>query len=77
MIVNSKTYCLDANVLIQAWQKYYSPKFCPDYWTVLNEIGIQGRIFLPEEVFQEIFRRSAVKRTKLEGLKRNIGFVKP
>lgn len=31
---------------------------------------------ISHEVFQEIFRRSAVKRTKLEGLKRNIAFVK-
>ncbi|UTA69127.1 tRNA epoxyqueuosine(34) reductase QueG [Emticicia sp. 21SJ11W-3] len=28
------------------------------------------------ELFQEIFRRSAVKRTKLEGLRRNIAFLK-
>ena len=54
MIVNSKIYCLDANAIIQAWQKYYSPKFCSDYWTVLNEIGSQGKIFLADEVFQEI-----------------------
>jgi epoxyqueuosine reductase len=32
---------------------------------------------ITEEVFKEIFRRSAVKRTKLEGLKRNIAFLKP
>lgn len=31
---------------------------------------------ISEEVFQEIFKRSAVKRTKLEGLRRNIAFVK-
>jgi len=31
---------------------------------------------LTEEVFQEIFRKSAVKRTKYAGLKRNIGFLK-
>ncbi|AFK04105.1 iron-sulfur cluster binding protein [Emticicia oligotrophica DSM 17448] len=31
---------------------------------------------ITQEVFQEIFRRSALKRTKLEGLKRNISFVK-
>lgn len=30
---------------------------------------------LTEEVFRELFRNSAVKRTKLEGLRRNIGFV--
>jgi very-short-patch-repair endonuclease len=23
-------YCLDANVLIEAWRKYYNPKFCPE-----------------------------------------------
>jgi len=31
---------------------------------------------ITEEVFQEIFRKSAVKRTKYSGLKRNIDFVK-
>ena len=41
-------------MLIQAWQKYYSPKFCSGYWDVLNELGIQGRIFLPEEISEEI-----------------------
>lgn len=29
------------------------------------------------DVFQELFKKSAVKRTKLEGLKRNIQFIKP
>lgn len=51
-----KIYCLDANVLIQAWQKYYSPRYCPDYWSVLNELGIQGKIFLSQMVFEEITR---------------------
>ncbi|HYM21027.1 MAG TPA: DUF4411 family protein [Candidatus Kapabacteria bacterium] len=45
---------MDANVLIQAWQFYYSPKFCPDYWSILNDIGHTGIIFLPENVFEEI-----------------------
>ena len=49
-------YCLDANVLIQAWQKYYNPNFCPDYWTILIELGIQERIFIPELVYEEIIR---------------------
>lgn len=47
-------YCLDANVLIQAWQKYYSPEVCSDYWDILNELGREGRIFIPEEVKNEI-----------------------
>jgi len=31
---------------------------------------------ITQEVFQKIFKKSAVKRTKFEGLKRNIGFVR-
>jgi epoxyqueuosine reductase len=31
---------------------------------------------ITQEVFNDLFRRSAIKRTKLEGLKRNINFVK-
>lgn len=51
-----KKYCLDANVLIQAWNFYYSPTFCPSYWDVLNELGSAGRIFIPEAVHEEITR---------------------
>lgn len=39
MNAEANKYCLDANVLIQAWQKYYNPKFCPSYWDILNELG--------------------------------------
>jgi predicted nucleic acid-binding protein len=56
MSTKLQKYCLDANVLIQAWQKYYSPKFCPDYWTLLNEFGRNDRIFLPQNVFEEIIK---------------------
>ncbi|MDX9880907.1 MAG: DUF4411 family protein [Prolixibacteraceae bacterium] len=56
MSASIKKYCLDANVLIQAWQKYYSPKFCPDYWHLLNEIGEKDKIFMSEVVYDEITR---------------------
>lgn len=49
-------YCIDANVLIQAWQKYYSPNICPDYWDVLIDLGNQDLIFIPELVSEEITR---------------------
>lgn len=49
-------YCLDANVLIQAWQKYYSPSLCPDYWERLNDLGEQGLIFIPAAVKDEILK---------------------
>lgn len=56
MSITATLYCLDANVLIQAWQKYYAPKLCPGYWELLNELGSQGRIFIAEEVYREITR---------------------
>lgn len=54
MSASHPKYCLDANVLIQAWQKYYSPKLCPDYWSVLDQLGKEDRIFLPQMVYEEI-----------------------
>ncbi len=56
MSTQSQKYCLDTNVLVQAWQKYYSPKFCPDYWSILNDLGSQNRIFLPQKAYEEITR---------------------
>lgn len=47
-------YCLDANVLIQAWQKYYSMDLCPSYWDFLNDLGEAKRIFVPQHVRDEI-----------------------
>lgn len=49
-----QAYCLDANILIKAWEGYYSPTICPTYWTVLNDLGKSGIIFVPEAVFDEI-----------------------
>ena len=51
-----KSYCLDSNVLIQAWQKYYSPKYCPTYWEILDELGYQSKIFIPIMIYEEITR---------------------
>lgn len=56
MRTKANIYCLDANVLIQAWHKYYSPKFCPDYWEILNDLGERNKIFVPELVYEEIVR---------------------
>ncbi len=51
-----KTYCLDANVLIQAWQYYYAHDICPDYWRILDDFGQKGKLFIPEMVYDEITR---------------------
>ena len=54
MSVKADQYCLDANVLIEAWRKYYNPQSCPDYWNILIEIGKLGNIFIPELVTKKL-----------------------
>lgn len=49
-------FCLDANFFVQAWNKYYSPQFCPAYWEIINKFGKQGIIFIPVQVRDEIFK---------------------
>lgn len=47
-------YCLDANVFIQAYQKYYSFDLCPNYWDLLNDMGTLGEIMIPREIADEM-----------------------
>ena len=61
------------------WNRFSKPHSTPaflpnDQLLQLSKADWQD---LTEEVFRELFRNSAVKRTKFEGLKRNIGFLKP
>ena len=51
---------------------HQEPKFQPQGW---EELSQKEWIELTEDVFQKVFRKSAVKRTKYEGLKRNIRFI--
>jgi epoxyqueuosine reductase len=59
------------------WNRFSKPhdeaRFNPH--PALKDFTREGWRELTEEVFQKVFKRSAVKRTKLEGLKRNIKFV--
>ena len=60
------------------WNRFSKPhqeeKFKPDDRLLQFEKNQWEEI--TEEVFQEIFKRSAVKRTKFDGFKRNIRFLK-
>jgi len=55
-------------------KSHQEPLFNPD--SRLMDYSKQEWEELTEEVFGEIFKKSAVKRTKFEGLKRNIEFLK-
>jgi epoxyqueuosine reductase len=60
------------------WNRFSKPhqekKFEPN--DELKKLSKNDWKEITEEVFQQVFKKSAVKRTKLEGLKRNIDFVK-
>ncbi|RYU96299.1 tRNA epoxyqueuosine(34) reductase QueG [Emticicia agri] len=60
------------------WNSFARPHSTPEFNLnpQLAEFTKKDWEEITEELFQEIFRRSAVKRTKLEGLKRNIDFVR-
>jgi epoxyqueuosine reductase len=59
------------------WNSFAKPHKTPAFepHPKLKEFTNNDWEEITEEVFREIFRRSAVKRTKLEGLKRNIKFI--
>lgn len=49
-----KRYCLDTNILIEAWTKHYSMDLCPDYWEIVDDLARKDRIFCTMEVKREI-----------------------
>jgi predicted nucleic acid-binding protein len=60
-------YCLDANVLINAWNTYYSRAICEGYWEVMSVLGHRGRIFIAEHVKEEIVRTDDALADWLQG----------
>ncbi len=59
------------------WNKFSRPHQTPDFLPPekLGEMKKNDWTELTEELFKELFKNSAIKRTKFEGLKRNIRFV--
>lgn len=55
-------------------KQHIEPKFMPN--DRLLSLEKEEWLEISEEVFKELFRKSAVKRTKYQGLKRNINFLK-
>lgn len=59
------------------WNRFSTPHREPRFEPAqtLKEFTKKEWQEITDEVFQQVFRKSAVQRTKLEGLKRNIAFV--
>jgi hypothetical protein len=47
-------YLLDANVLVTAKNGYYGMDMVPQFWTWLIQMGQEGRLKIPKEIFTEI-----------------------
>ncbi len=60
------------------WNRFSKPSKVQDFdlHPELNEFTNKDWEEITEEVFKEVFRKSPLKRTKIEGLKRNVSFVK-
>jgi len=60
------------------WNRFSTPHNEPDFepHEKLKDMNKSDWEDITRDVFNEVFRKSAVKRTKYEGLKRNISFVK-
>lgn len=60
------------------WNRFSTPhsesKFLPQGWEKLNK---SEWVEMTQETFSKVFKKSAVKRTKYVGLKRNVSFIKP
>ncbi len=60
------------------WNRFAKPHTTPEF-SIAPELSTFTRSDweeITEEVFAELFRRSPLKRTKFEGLKRNVEFIK-
>ena len=55
------------------WNRFSKPHEEPRFESNLHDVDWEG---LSEEVFQTLFHYSAIKRTKLKGIQRNIDYVK-
>jgi len=58
------------------WNRFSKPHTTPEF-NPHPELKDTEWTELTEEIFRELFRKSAVKRTKYKGLTRNIKFIKP
>jgi epoxyqueuosine reductase len=60
------------------WNRFSKPHQEPQFNPASGLLEMTNKDWeeITADVFEKLFRNSAVKRTKLEGLKRNIAFVK-
>jgi hypothetical protein len=53
-----KKYCLDANVLIEPWNKHFTMVRAPQYWKLLDDLAKREEAFCTMEVRREIEKKN-------------------
>lgn len=53
-LATTQVYLLDANVLIDAHNKYYAVDMVPEFWEWLLHSAVSGRLAMPLETFEEV-----------------------
>lgn len=51
-------YCADTSSLVAAWVERYPPDNFPGFWTKVGEMITAGQLFAPDEVRNELNKRS-------------------
>jgi hypothetical protein len=54
-----RRYCADTSSIVAAWVERYPPEFFPRLWDQLADLIKAGRIFAPDEVRNELLKRSS------------------
>jgi hypothetical protein len=49
-------YLIDANILITAYNNYYSAEMVPEYWRWLLHMSSMGKVKIPREIGDEILK---------------------
>jgi hypothetical protein len=61
-----KRFCADTSALIAAWNERYPPDHFPGLWDKIGDLIKEGRLFAPDEVRNELRKRSVELATWLE-----------
>lgn len=52
--MNSDMYSIDTSALLDAWVRHYPPEHFPNFWRRIEDLILEGRFVVSEEVLHDI-----------------------